>query len=87
MLQTLLAAYVIHLQDEQEGAETLNLGISKGDLSKVLGTTQKSLSRVFKRMNDAGIIALDKRRLIVLEDGQPEDLAEGNTSLRSDWAL
>src|SRR6056297_201813 len=80
-LPSRLAAFIMHLQDEQGGATTVNLGISKGNLSKILGTTQESLSRVFKRMNDAGIILLDKRMITILDDGQLEDLAEGYTSL------
>lgn len=83
-LPSRLAAYIMHLQDEQKGASTINLEISKGTLSKILGTTQESLSRVFKRMTEAGIIVLDKRKVTILDDGQLEDLAEGYTSLKGE---
>jgi CRP/FNR family transcriptional regulator len=83
-LPTRLAAYIMHLQDEQKGASTVDLEISKGNLSKVLGTTQESLSRAFKRMTEAGIIVLDKRHVTILNDGALEDLAEGYTNLKDE---
>ena len=80
-LPSRLASYLVQLQDAQGGKEQVNLEVSKGTLSKVLGTSQETLSRVLKRMNEAEIIDVDKRRITILHDGALEDLAEGSTTL------
>ncbi len=79
-----LAAYIMHLQDNQNGAETVELDISKGTLAKILGTSQETLSRTLKRMNEAGIISIDKRSITIINDADLEDLAEGYVSLKGD---
>ncbi len=76
-----LASYLVQLQDAQGGRDQVNLEVSKGTLAKVLGTSQETLSRVLKRMNEAGIIEVDKRRITIIRDGDLEDLAEGYISL------
>jgi len=82
-LPSRLASYLVQLQDAQGGREHVNLEVSKGTLAKVLGTSQETLSRVLKRMSEAGIIEVDKRRITIVQDGPLEDLAEGYTSLSS----
>ena len=82
-LPSRLASYLVQLQNAQGGKEQVNLEVSKGTLAKVLGTSQETLSRVLKRMTEAGIIEVDKRRIIIVQDGPLEDLAEGYTSLSS----
>jgi CRP/FNR family transcriptional regulator len=76
-----LAAYIVHLQDTQQAAEQVHLDVSKGTLAKILGTSQETLSRVFRRMSDAGIIAMDRRRIDILDQAGLEDVAEGLESL------
>ncbi|WP_027370930.1 Crp/Fnr family transcriptional regulator [Desulfovermiculus halophilus] len=80
-LPSRLASYLAQLQDAQGGREQVTLEVSKGTLAKVLGTSQETLSRVLKRMGEAGIIEVDKRRITILQDGALEDLAEGYMSL------
>lgn len=80
-LPSRLATYLMHLQDESGGQETVHLDVSKGTLAKILGTTQETLSRVFKRMSDEGIIKVERQSISILEDGQLEDLAEGFQTL------
>ncbi|MFO7802587.1 MAG: Crp/Fnr family transcriptional regulator [Desulfovermiculus sp.] len=82
-LPSRLASYLVQLQDAQGGREHVNLEVSKGTLAKVLGTSQETLSRVLKRMSEAGIIEVDKRRITIVQDGHLEDLAEGYISLSS----
>jgi CRP/FNR family transcriptional regulator len=80
-LPSRLASYLVQLQDAQGGRDQVNLEVSKGTLAKVLGTSQETLSRVLKRMSEAGIIEVDKRRITIIRDGDLEDLAEGYISL------
>ena len=76
-----LAAYLMHLQDAQGGGETISLDVSKGILAKILGTSQETLSRVLRRMTEAGILQVEHKRITIKSDGQLEDLAEGYAGL------
>jgi CRP/FNR family transcriptional regulator len=76
-----LAAYLMHLQDGQGGADTLHLDVSKGVLAKILGTSQETLSRVLRRMSEAGVLEMRSKTITILDDGMLEDLAEGHTTL------
>ncbi|MFW6054450.1 MAG: Crp/Fnr family transcriptional regulator [Thermodesulfobacteriota bacterium] len=80
-LPSRLATYLMHLQDESGGRETVELDVSKGTLAKILGTTQETLSRVFKRMSDESIIRVERRSITILDDAALEDLAEGFRTL------
>ncbi len=80
-LPSRLATYLMHLQDESGGQATVHLDVTKGTLAKILGTTQETLSRVFKRMSDESIIKMERRTITILNDAALEDLAEGFTSL------
>lgn len=80
-LSNRLAAYIIHLQDIQHRAEEVVLDISKGNLANILGTSQESLSRMFKKMNDLGIIKVDKRNIQILDQARLEDISEGFENL------
>lgn len=80
-LPSRLATYLMHLQDESGGQETVHLDVSKGTLAKILGTSQETLSRVFKRMSDEAIITVERRSITILNDAALEDLAEGFRTL------
>lgn len=80
-LSNRLATYIIHLQDIQHRSEEVVLDISKGNLANILGTSQESLSRMFKKMNDLGIIKVDKRNIQILDQARLEDISEGFENL------
>ena len=80
-LPSRLATYLMHLQDESGGKETVHLEVSKGTLAKILGTTQETLSRIFKRMSDEAIITVERRSISILNDAALEDLAQGFRTL------
>lgn len=80
-LPSRLATYLMHLQDESGGKATVELDVTKGTLAKILGTSQETLSRVFKRMSDETIIKVERRSITILNDAALEDLAEGFQSL------
>ncbi|MFV0436740.1 MAG: Crp/Fnr family transcriptional regulator [Desulfopila sp.] len=68
-----LASYLLYLADEQGNAETVELEISKGQLASLLGTIPETLSRIFAKMTEEGLIEV-QGRTIHLRDR--ESLAE-----------
>ena len=72
-----LAAYLIHLVDEQVNEpELVSLNISKVQLSSLLGTTPETLSRILSQMADSGLIEVKKRDIRIMNYAGLEELAE-----------
>ncbi len=65
-----LAGYLLYLMEEQENEKLVTLEISKGQLASLLGTIPETLSRIFAKMGDEGLIAVKGREIeIVDRDG------------------
>ncbi|HHO47705.1 MAG TPA: Crp/Fnr family transcriptional regulator [Desulfobacteraceae bacterium] len=62
-----LADYLLYLAEEQGSTARVTLDIPKGQLASLLGTIPETLSRIFARMTDEGLIRVDGRT-IYLED-------------------
>jgi CRP/FNR family transcriptional regulator len=62
-----LANYLIYLSEEQNGAEDIVLDISKGQLASLLGTIPETLSRIFSRMSDQGLIHVNGRTITIVD--------------------
>jgi CRP/FNR family transcriptional regulator, dissimilatory nitrate respiration regulator len=62
-----LAGYLLYLLEEQGAVESVELEISKGQLASLLGTIPETLSRIFARMSDEGLIAVDGKRIRILD--------------------
>ena len=60
-----LAGYLLYLQEEQGGLDTVELEISKGQLASLLGTIPETLSRIFSKMSDEGLIEVEGRRISI----------------------
>lgn len=58
-----LADYLLYLQEEQDGREVVELEISKGQLASLLGTIPETLSRIFAKMSEEGLITVDGRKI------------------------
>ncbi|MDY6824712.1 MAG: Crp/Fnr family transcriptional regulator [Thermodesulfobacteriota bacterium] len=71
-----LAAYLLLLSEEQNGALALFLPISKGQLASLLGTIPETLSRIFAKMGEKGYISVDGREITILDFQGLEMLAE-----------
>ena len=71
-----LASYLIYLYNEQGGEEVVRLGISKGQLASLLGTIPETLSRIFSKMSDQGLIEVKDRNITLLDHKGLEELAE-----------
>ena len=67
-----VAAYLLLLRSSQE-SDTFRLDLPKGQIALFLGTIQETLSRIFKRFTDEGLIELSGRDITILDrDGLKE---------------
>ena len=71
-----LASYLVYLAKEQGGSDAVTLDISKGQLASLLGTIPETLSRIFARMTDQGLIQVKGRRIEVQDPEGLRELAE-----------
>jgi len=71
-----LAGYLIYLLEEQKERDGVTLNISKGQLASLLGTIPETLSRIFSRMTELGLIEVEGRRIKLLNRDGLEELAE-----------
>jgi CRP/FNR family transcriptional regulator, dissimilatory nitrate respiration regulator len=58
-----LADYLLYLSEEQGSTEAVELEISKGQLASLLGTIPETLSRIFAKMSEEGLIAVEGRKI------------------------
>jgi CRP/FNR family transcriptional regulator len=62
-----LADYLLYLSEEKGNADTIELEISKGQLASLLGTIPETLSRIFAKMSEEGLIAVEGRTIRILD--------------------
>jgi CRP/FNR family transcriptional regulator len=70
-----LASYLIVLAEEQKNETEVQLPISKGQLASLLGTIPETLSRIFARMSDQGLIEVDGRRIRLVNRNGLEEMS------------
>jgi CRP/FNR family transcriptional regulator len=72
-----LANFLIHSLELSGGgeAEDLTLDITQRELSKILGATPETLSRVLKRLSEDGIVQVKGRKIAILDREALEELA------------
>lgn len=68
-----LASYLIYLSEEQGGRDRIELEISKGQLASLLGTIPETLSRIFSKMSEEGLIEVRGRTIIILDREKLEE--------------
>ena len=71
-----LASYLLYLSDEQQGAEPLQLTISKAQLASIIGTIPETLSRILSRMSAKNLIGVNGREIRLLDRDNLAALAE-----------
>lgn len=69
-----VASYLLLLRSSQESS-TFKLDLPKGQIAFYLGTIQETLSRIFKRFTEQGIIEIDGKTITILDRQQLEDIA------------
>jgi len=62
-----LAGYLIYLSEEQKSPDHVVLDISKGQLASLLGTIPETLSRIFAKMSDEGLIKVNGKEIDLLD--------------------
>ena len=62
-----MANYLLYLSDEQGGRDEILLDISKGQLASLLGTIPETLSRIFARMSEEGLIRVEGRNIYLID--------------------
>lgn len=70
-----LADYLIILSEEQGNPDAVTLNISKGQLAAMLGTIPETLSRIFAKMTDQGLIEVNGRNIRLLSRPGLEETA------------
>ena len=68
-----LAGYLLYLLEEQGREDSVELEISKGQLASLLGTIPETLSRIFAKMSEEGLIEVAGRRINILDRPGLED--------------
>jgi len=71
-----LASYILVASDCDGETEEIKLPVSQRELSRVLGTTPETLSRVFARFVKADILQLKGRAIHILDRSKLEDISE-----------
>jgi len=62
-----LAAHLLYLAEEQGRTDQVVLDIPKGQLASLLGTSPETLSRIFARMSDEGLIQVNGKTIKLLD--------------------
>ncbi len=62
-----LAGYLLYIAEEQNNDDVVRLPVSKGQLASLLGTIPETLSRIFARMSEEGLIQVDGRSITILD--------------------
>ncbi|MCL2458792.1 MAG: Crp/Fnr family transcriptional regulator [Desulfobulbus sp.] len=68
-----LASHLRYLMDEQKRRDKVVLDIPKGQLASLLGTSAETLSRIFSKMTDDGLIRVEGKTIVILD---PDGLQE-----------
>jgi len=68
-----LASHLRYLMDEQKRRDKVVLDIPKGQLASLLGTSAETLSRIFSKMTDDGLIRVEGKTILILD---PDGLQE-----------
>ncbi|MGD9213043.1 MAG: Crp/Fnr family transcriptional regulator [Desulfobacteraceae bacterium] len=71
-----LASYLRYLATEQNRRDKVLLPISKGQLASLLGTIPETLSRIFTKMSQQGIISVKGSEILLINHAGLEELSE-----------
>ncbi|CCO22147.1 Crp/Fnr family transcriptional regulator [Maridesulfovibrio hydrothermalis] len=75
-----LASYLLLLKSTQNSS-ILELDLPKGQIAAYLGTIQETLSRVFKKMNQQGLIRVERKTIEIIDADSLELIASGEEQL------
>lgn len=70
-----VASYLLLLRSSQE-SNTFKLDLPKGQIAFYLGTIQETLSRIFKKFTEQGIIGIKGKEITILDTNQLQQIAD-----------
>ena len=76
-----LASYLMLLSSELSEPESVDLPISKGQLASLLGTIPETLSRIFARMSQQGLVRVSGRTIFLIDRPGLADLSKNGKLL------
>lgn len=76
-----LASYLLYLSDRNGSIDAFALDIPKSQLASLLGTIPETLSRIFTKMANKGLVRINGPQIAILDRTGLEDLAEGENKL------
>jgi len=62
-----LASYLLYLMEEQPGQDKVVLDVPKGQLANLLGTSSETLSRIFAKMTEEGLIRVEGKTIHLMD--------------------
>jgi len=62
-----LASHLLYLMEEQARTDQVTLDIPKGQLASLLGTSSETLSRIFSKMSEEGLIRVKGKTIVILD--------------------
>ena len=63
-----LASYLRYLMEEQQREDRVVLDIPKGQLASLLGTSSETLSRIFSKMTEEGLIRVEGKTIYIADE-------------------
>ncbi len=73
-----LAAYLTYMCSKSACSDIVEMDISKGQLASLLGTIPETLSRIFRKMSEKGILEVDGRKVKLLDKQALNDIINGD---------
>lgn len=70
-----VASYLLLLHSSQD-SDTFKLDLPKGQIALYLGTIQETLSRIFKRFTDEGVISINGKEITILDENALQVIAD-----------
>lgn len=74
-----LVTYLLSLSEQKHGAETVELDLPKGQLAARLGTIPETLSRVFARLSQEGLIEVEGSKVKLLDPHRLQQIVAGKS--------
>jgi len=62
-----LASYLFYLMEEQNNQQWVTLDVPKGQLANLLGATSETLSRIFNKMGEEGLIRVEGKIIHIFD--------------------
>jgi CRP/FNR family transcriptional regulator len=76
-----LSAHILYLSEMNDSSDQLELDMPKIQLASLIGTIPETLSRIFTRMANEGILKTSGKKVTIIDKHALRDLAEGRSKL------